>query len=66
MAAPQPEPMVHIGPWTLDEWLALPEGPPYTELVDGLLVMSPISGYRHQRSTRSCRTRTWRWAETGR
>ncbi|MGH3815832.1 MAG: hypothetical protein ACRDUV_25845 [Pseudonocardiaceae bacterium] len=37
------------GPWTLDEWLALPDGPPYTELVDGLLVMSPVSAYRHQR-----------------
>ena len=41
VAAPQPEPTVHTGPWTLDEWLALPEGPPYAELVDGLLVMSP-------------------------
>jgi Uma2 family endonuclease len=41
--------VVHSGPWTLDEWLALPEGPPYTELVDGLLVMSPVSAYRHQR-----------------
>ncbi len=49
MAAPQPEPTVHAGPWTLDEWLALPEGPPYAELVDGLLVMSPVSAYRHQR-----------------
>jgi len=49
MAAPQPEPTVHTGPWTLDEWLALPEGPPYAELVDGLLVMSPVSAYRHQR-----------------
>ncbi len=49
MAAPQHQPTVHTGPWTLDEWLALPEGPPYTELVDGLLVMSPVSAYRHQR-----------------
>jgi Uma2 family endonuclease len=49
VAAPQPGPAVHIGPWTLDEWLALPEGPPYTELVDGLLVMSPVSAYRNQR-----------------
>lgn len=49
MAAPQPEPAAHTGPWGLDEWLALPEGPPYTELVDGLLVMSPVSAYRHQR-----------------
>ncbi|MGH3915370.1 MAG: Uma2 family endonuclease [Pseudonocardiaceae bacterium] len=49
MAAPQPAPAVHTGPWTLEEWLALPEGPPYTELVDGLLVMSPVSAYRHQR-----------------
>ncbi|MDQ3153539.1 MAG: Uma2 family endonuclease [Actinomycetota bacterium] len=40
---------MHPGPWTLDEWLALPEGPPYTELVDGLLVMSPVSTDRHQR-----------------
>ena len=49
MAAPQPEPAAHTGPWVLDEWLALPEGPPYTELVDGLLVMSPVSAYQHQR-----------------
>ena len=49
MAVPQPAPAVHTGPWTLDEWLALPEGPPYTELIDGLLVMSPVSAYRHQR-----------------
>lgn len=49
MAAPQPETMAHTGPWTLDEWLALPEGPPYAELVDGLLVMSPVSAYRNQR-----------------
>ncbi|MGQ0777509.1 MAG: Uma2 family endonuclease [Pseudonocardiales bacterium] len=49
MAAPHPQPAVHTGPWTLEEWLALPEGPPYTELVDGLLVMSPVSAYRHQR-----------------
>lgn len=49
MAAPQSEPAAHTAPWMLDEWLALPEGPPYTELVDGLLVMSPVSAYRHQR-----------------
>jgi Uma2 family endonuclease len=49
VAAPQPEPAVHTAPWTLDEWLALPAGPPYTELVDGLLVMSPASAYPHQR-----------------
>jgi len=49
VAAPHPEPAVHPGPWTLEEWLALPQGPPYTELVDGLLVMSPVSAYRNQR-----------------
>lgn len=49
VSAPQPEPAVHTGPWTLEEWLALPEGPPCTELVDGLLVMSPVPAYRHQR-----------------
>lgn len=49
MAAPHSGPGVHTGPWRLDEWLALPEGPPYTELVDGLLVMSPVPAYQHQR-----------------
>jgi Uma2 family endonuclease len=49
MAAPQSRSMAHPGPWTLQEWLELPEGPPYTELVDGLLVMSPVSAYRNQR-----------------
>lgn len=49
MAAPQSGPIAHPGPWTLQEWLELPEGPPYTELIDGLLVMSPVSAYRNQR-----------------
>jgi Uma2 family endonuclease len=49
MAAPQPKPTIHARPWTLDEWLALPEGPPHMELVDGLLVVNPVPAYRHQR-----------------
>lgn len=61
VAAPQPEPAVHTGPWTLDEWLALPEGAPYTELVDGLLVMSPASTYRHQRLM----VRLWQQLDAG-
>ncbi len=49
MAAPQPRAVEHPGPWTFDEWLELADGPPHTELVDGLLIMSPVSGYRNQR-----------------
>jgi Uma2 family endonuclease len=43
---------VHPGAWTLEEWLALPPGWPMVELVDGLLVMSPIEGFPNRRLQR--------------
>jgi Uma2 family endonuclease len=42
----------HPGAWTEDEYLALPETPARVELVDGVLVVSPLSGSPHQRLTR--------------
>lgn len=42
----------HPGVWTEDEYLALPETPARIELVDGVLVVSPLSGSPHQRLTR--------------
>lgn len=49
MAAPEHtvDPYAHDGPWTEQEWLALPES--RIELVDGVLVMSPNPANRHQR-----------------
>lgn len=39
----------HHGPWTLDEWLDLPAGKPDIELVDGMLVISPVEAYQNRR-----------------
>ena len=51
MATPvQVLPMVHEGPWTIEDWLVLPETVgQQCELVDGALVMSPNPAPRHQR-----------------
>jgi Uma2 family endonuclease len=39
----------HVGPWTVDELLELPEDHQQRhELVDGALLMSPAPGYAHQ------------------
>lgn len=35
--------------WTIDEWLDLPEGPPFYELEDGRLVEMPSPRLGHQR-----------------
>ena len=37
--------------WTQDEWLSLPEGPPYYELEGGRLVLMPSPHRRHQQVT---------------
>jgi Uma2 family endonuclease len=39
----------HIGPWTEDDLRALPDGMQRYELVDGILLVSPSPGGRHQR-----------------
>jgi Uma2 family endonuclease len=44
----QYEQLQHEGPWTEEEFLALPEDR-YVELLDGALLMSPYAGSRHQR-----------------
>lgn len=39
----------HAGPWTLDDVLSLPEDSSQrVELVDGMLLVSPLGSYRHQ------------------
>ncbi len=35
--------------WTIEDWLSLPEGPPYYELEDGRLVEMPSPRAQHQR-----------------
>lgn len=40
------------GPWTEDDWLALPEGR-HVELLDGSLLVSPFGGIPHQRVVRN-------------
>lgn len=42
----------HAGPWTEDEFLALPEGLGRVELLDGALLMSPQPTVSHQRLAR--------------
>lgn len=40
---------MHAGPWTLDDVLSLPEDSyQRVELVDGMLLVSPLGSYRHQ------------------
>ena len=39
----------HVGPWTLDDVLSLPEdNSQRVELVDGMLLVSPLGSYYHQ------------------
>ena len=39
----------HVGPWSLDDVLSLPEDSSQrVELVDGMLLVSPLGSYRHQ------------------
>jgi hypothetical protein len=42
----------HAGPWTEQEWAALPEGMGRVELLDGVLVVSPLPAASHQRLVR--------------
>jgi len=39
----------HPGPWTEDDYFGLPEMPSKVELVDGVLVVNPLSNAVHQR-----------------
>ncbi len=48
MSVQQDDRFVHDGPWTEEDFLALPEDR-YVELLDGALLMSPYAGSRHQR-----------------
>jgi Uma2 family endonuclease len=48
MAAPVPEVVEHAGPWTEEEFLALPVDRRF-ELLDGALLMSPSARVSHQR-----------------
>ncbi|MGH4020468.1 MAG: Uma2 family endonuclease [Pseudonocardiaceae bacterium] len=43
----------HAGPWTEDDWLALPESMGRVELLDGALIVSPFPGGPHQRLVRN-------------
>lgn len=43
----------HSGPWTEEDWLALPESNHRVELLDGSLVVSPLAVVSHQRVTRN-------------
>ncbi|MEU0885059.1 Uma2 family endonuclease [Lentzea sp. NPDC005914] len=39
----------HVGPWSLDDVLSLPEdNSQRVELVDGMLLVSPLGSFRHQ------------------
>lgn len=52
MAAPMVEQYsipVHVGPWTLDDWLALPPSTMRIELVDGMLVVSNMESIPNRR-----------------
>lgn len=39
----------HLGPWTEEDFFALPDMPSRVELVDGALLVTPLSSLTHQR-----------------
>ncbi len=43
----------HAGPWTEQEWAALPESMGRVELLDGALIVSPFPAAPHQRLVRN-------------
>lgn len=52
MAAPMVEQYTipfHLGPWTIDDWLALPPTKARIELVDGMLVVSSFESIPNRR-----------------
>ena len=42
----------HFGPWTEDDWLAIPETPARIELASGVLVVNALPSPQHQRLAR--------------
>jgi Uma2 family endonuclease len=48
-AVPYADFWFHDGPWTEEDYLALPPGGPKIELVDGRLIVSPAARKAHQR-----------------
>jgi Uma2 family endonuclease len=42
----------HAGPWTEDDYFSLPDVPARVELVDGALLVTPLSSLPHQRLVR--------------
>jgi Uma2 family endonuclease len=65
--APYESVFAHPGPWTEDDYFALPEMPTKVELVDGVLVVNPLSDTVHQRLVwqlgnlleRTCPSQEW-------
>jgi Uma2 family endonuclease len=49
--------------WTLEEWLKLPEGPPFYELEDGKLIAMPSPRLEHQEVVGVLYFTLDRWAE---
>jgi Uma2 family endonuclease len=50
--APYEAVFAHAGPWTEDDYFALPDVPSRVELVDGALLVTPLSSLPHQRLVR--------------
>src|ERR1051325_8599738 len=38
---------------TVHDYMAMPEGPPYYQLIEGELIMSPSPNWRHQKISRN-------------